>query len=365
MIWREINKTETNLYKGLAILMIVIHNFLHRFPTPKENEMVFFPERFLDLLNILTTEPQGIIRALFSFFGHFGVQIFIFLSAYGLTKKYQQSNIVYFDFIKERLLKIYPMFILALVSYLIYMSIYTVLYQGAELIPWLISIAKSYIFKFTLLFNLYLDQGYTLVGPWWFMSFIFQFYLVFPFMLSLYKKFGTYFLIGISCLSMILAISIGGKFGVVSIFFTVLGHIPVLSLGIYFAQKDKIEIPNTLLLGVTLLFIAGNMNEHLFYLSHFCFAIILLFVFSKVSNKLKNNSKTYQSIMFYGTISMPLFLVNGFMRAPLEGIAHKLDNEFISIVLCILCISLASLYAIALQKMDNKLHVVINRIKAS
>jgi len=364
MIWRDISKTETNLFKGIAILMIVIHNFLHRFPTPKENEMVFFPERIFDLLSIITTEPQGIIRALFSFFGHFGVQIFIFLSAYGLTKKYHNNdnNIIYFSFIKERLLKIYPMFLLALLSYLIYMSIYTVFYEGLSLLPWLQSIAKSFIFKVTLLFNLYPGQGYSLVGPWWFMSFIFQFYLVFPFMLSLYKKYGTKFLVLISCFAITLSFLTNGTFGNVSIFFTVLGHVPVLCLGMYFAKEQEVKIPNIALFALLLIYFVGNVNEQLFFVSHFCMALILIYLFTTIVKKLKVNSHLYKLFMFFGTISMPLFLVNGFLRAPLEGIAHKLDNELITLVLCVVCVSIASLYAICLQKMDTKLHALINKL---
>ncbi|CAM2840120.1 acyltransferase family protein [Moritella viscosa] len=364
MIWNGITKVDSNILKGLGILMIAIHNFMHRFPTPSENEMEFTSGKVFNLFDILLTEPAGIIRALFSYFGHFGVQIFIFLSAYGLMKKYakNENKLLYIKFIIDRLVKIYPMFLLAIVSYFIFMFTFNVVYNGMGFAEWFIPLSKPLIFKLSLLYNFYPYQGLSLVGPWWFLSFIFQFYLIFPFMLAMFKRFGNVFLIAISFVCIAISLLTNGYlYSNVSVFITIIGHMPVLCLGIYLAQDKPVNLPNWLF-GVSIAaFAAGNFNEYSFLVSHFFFCIILLFIFSFILKNIKEGSLAFKICMFFGTISMPLFLVNGFLRTPWEGMARGINNELITIVLCLLFLAIASLYSVFLLKVNNKCHRLLKR----
>ncbi|PKH01064.1 acyltransferase [Psychromonas sp. MB-3u-54] len=362
MIWNGITKVETNIFKGLAILMIAIHNFMHRFPTPKENEMKFMPENVYNLFDILLTEPAGIIRALFSYFGHFGVQVFIFLSAYGLMKKYakNESDFLYVKFIFDRLEKIYPMFLLAIVSYFGFMFSINVIYNGMGFAEWFIPISKSFFFKFSLLYNFYPGTGFSLVGPWWFLSFIFQFYLVFPFILAMFKRFGNVFLIYISLSCLIISLLTKGYlYSDVSVFFTPIGHMPVLCLGIYLAQDKPVKLSNWLFIVSIVAFVIGNFNEYAFLLSHFFFCVLLLCIFSFLTKKIKEGGLSYKICMFFGTISMPLFLVNGFLRKPWESMAHEINNELITIALCLLFLMISSIYSVFLLRIGNKVHYSI------
>ena len=74
---------DTAILKCLAITAIVFHNFFHFVSPARENEFTFDPVRFRLFLEAVR-QPSLATQAVFSFFGHFGVQIFIFLSAYGL-----------------------------------------------------------------------------------------------------------------------------------------------------------------------------------------------------------------------------------------------------------------------------------------
>ena len=77
----SISKDDTSLIKGLAIFCIVLHNFFHWMPpSPGENEFVFDERIHNNFFSILTSTPTEIINVLFSYFGHYGVQIFIFIS---------------------------------------------------------------------------------------------------------------------------------------------------------------------------------------------------------------------------------------------------------------------------------------------
>ena len=88
MYWKPLNKEQSTLFKAIAILMIATHNFMHKLSVIKENEFSHSPDRFTGLFRALIASPENCAQDLLSFFGHFGVQIFIFLSAYGLVKKY-------------------------------------------------------------------------------------------------------------------------------------------------------------------------------------------------------------------------------------------------------------------------------------
>ncbi len=107
---------DTLQFKGIAIVMIVFHNFFHLVrSTPHENEFHFSIRNSHIFWNTIIGSPEEFIRCCFSFLGHYGVQIFIFLSAYGLTKKFMASQQPYLGFIKSRFLKIYPVFFLAII----------------------------------------------------------------------------------------------------------------------------------------------------------------------------------------------------------------------------------------------------------
>ncbi|MEZ9943584.1 acyltransferase [Vibrio breoganii] len=342
MIWNGLDKSHTNLYKGIGILLIMMHNFLHRFSQPKENEMDFDPNRINELGYILSEDPAGAFRGIMSYFGHFGVQIFVFLSAYGISTKYKEKEIKYFHFISNRLKKIYIAFVLAIVFYVLYMSSVKIIILGENfenIFYFVEQIYKPILIKLTLTFNLIPGQGFSIVGPWWFMGMIFQFYLIFPLIFNAYKRYGESFLALPFTISLLIILYSKGYIGEVSIFFTILGHLPVFIIGIYLSRYNG-NI-NTIILPISIsIFYIGNINDIFFLLSHLSILISFIFISYNTIKKINNNTQVYKLLYELGVMSMPLFLLNGFLRFPLENIAHRMDNELITIFLCMLFISL-------------------------
>ena len=86
----SLSKNDTTAIKAVAMFMIVAHNFLHQVtPTPEENEFFFYSaEGIWEVLVIAAYLPAETLHAVIAFFGHYGVQLFVFLSGYGLTKKF-------------------------------------------------------------------------------------------------------------------------------------------------------------------------------------------------------------------------------------------------------------------------------------
>lgn len=365
MHWKALDKIDSNLYKGIAILMIVIHNFMHLFPSPKENEFAFSLEVTLNFIDLILTEPTSSFRILSSFFGHFGVQIFVFLSAYGLTKKFRLTSIQYWPFISQRMIKVYPAFILSIVGWMIIkgwiISDYGIL-GPLKLLYWG---WEGVVSKILLISNFIPGQEFSPVGPWWFIPFIFQFYFIFPFILTAMHKWnGAILFIAVS--SIILTVVLQGKLGDINLYFTVLAHMPELCLGIYLANRseEKIQIPSTVILLSIFVFILGNFYELFWYVNHISFLIISLTALNYLLPFIKNIHTVKNILLFFGGISMELFLVNAFLREPFISWAMQSNSEFFTLILCFASLLSSIVVALLLSKSEKALMSKFNKRKS-
>ena len=85
-----LTRTECNALRGLAIIGIFLHNYCHWLgPIVKENEYQFFAANVEGLNRALVHVDWNLPLHLLSFFGHYGVPLFLFLSAYGLDGNMQ------------------------------------------------------------------------------------------------------------------------------------------------------------------------------------------------------------------------------------------------------------------------------------
>lgn len=88
-----LSRAECNALRGLAIIGIVLHNYCHWLRhIVRENEYQYF-QRNVDGLVHAVGQPDALLPIhLLSFFGHYGVPVFLFLSAYGLVMKYERKQ---------------------------------------------------------------------------------------------------------------------------------------------------------------------------------------------------------------------------------------------------------------------------------
>lgn len=367
MNWKPLDTTETNLYKGIAILLIVTHNFMHLFPVPQQNEFTFFPERFIALLDLLWNEPENSVRALLSFYGHFGVQVFIFLSAYGLTKKLSHNIPGYIPFVLGRIKKIYPSFILAILLW----ATITGWINPEFLIPSAIDSWTNFgvlaplkilywnfedlFYRIVLVSNFIPGQELNIVGPWWFVSFIFQFYLGYHLLLKLYSRWGRAGLLALSAAAIIFSVVTDAKIGDVNVYYTVIGHLPVICLGIYLAKHDisGLRIPKSLFFLALSIFMLGNYFKLFWYVSHLTFLVMLLYAFHLIVPKIRDSNIGARIVLFLGHVSMPLFLVHGFLRDPFIGWAIYYDHWLLTLALCFVSLAVSLIFAIALPKLER------------
>ncbi len=85
-----LSRSACNALRGLAIIGIFLHNYCHWLgPIVKEDEYQYFQHNVDWLTQVMANPDINLPLHLFSFFGHYGVPVFLFLSAYGLVMKYE------------------------------------------------------------------------------------------------------------------------------------------------------------------------------------------------------------------------------------------------------------------------------------
>jgi len=357
--WTHLTKAQTNLYKSLAILMIVFHNFFANIPSSLgHSEFAFNSQLLMYLLFDMWHHPEFIIQNFFTFFGHFGVQLFIFLSAYGLTRSYFDNTPRWGRFFTKRLIAIYPLFILAMLMYCFRAGFLEYGPLGGFTIltlQW-----KSLLLKLTFFSNII--PGYTMgpVAPWWFLPFIFQFYMIFPFLVRLTKKYGNYFLLSISIVSILSVYPFNPYLSPyhLNLLYTPIGHLPEFCLGIYFARCEEVKISQLGLVFIAALFVLSNHYYALWMLSYSTLLILMLYFFQTLTAAIKNVRVINTIITYYGSLSFSLFLVHGFFRQPFLRTAIAKDIWYQTILYALASFLLATLAAQILKSIESRIRTL-------
>jgi len=362
---KSLSIEDSNIIKGIGILLIAFHNFFHWIaPYAKENEFSFSINSVQDLINGIYSSPLDSINLLFSFWGHYGVQLFIFISGYGLMKTYGNKNISWGRFVSKRINKLWPTFFFAII---VFYSLIRVFYfnLGIEL-----PIIKAYLLKLTFLSNFFSNEVFSLNGPWWFYSMIVQLYLVFPILLKAKKKWGYIALIIISIAAYIIVYLYNPWFVYEdsSLYYFFIANLPVFCLGLILASKDKIKYHYIIGLIALVIFALGNFYEQIWYFSHLMFTIIGLGLIHFVFLNSRKKSYLYKVILFYGELSMYLFAIHGFLRTPFLNIAKKIDHPLSTIALSLFFVATSTLVALMLKYLVNNytklLKTVSNKVNS-
>lgn len=119
---KTLTRAECNALRGLAIIGIVLHNYCHWLgPMVKENEYQFFQMNVDRMHVVLSMFNASLPLQFFSFFGHYGVPVFLFLSAFGLVKKYERStqapSVGTLPFVRYHYLKLFKIMIVGFVAF--------------------------------------------------------------------------------------------------------------------------------------------------------------------------------------------------------------------------------------------------------
>ncbi len=112
----EISKETNNVLRGVAILAIVMHNFCG-WAGVSENEFRFAASNITDLWTSISSGALNAVWDIIAFFGHYGVEIFVFLSGYGLAKKHAGAIPRFGAYMRHNISKLWLLMIPGLLCY--------------------------------------------------------------------------------------------------------------------------------------------------------------------------------------------------------------------------------------------------------
>lgn len=175
-----LNKNQCNALRGLAIIGIFLHNFCHWLDSKYvvlENEYNFFMKNSNRMWEYLTGGNIDVYLPVqfFSFFGHYGVPVFLFLSGFGLVMKYEspgseKSNA--FQFIIYQWKKLFRLMILGLLVSLFVYAVYNSYYSHDW---WGYFVAQIMLF-----INLLAHPAANIIpGPYWFFGLMMEVYVIY------------------------------------------------------------------------------------------------------------------------------------------------------------------------------------------
>lgn len=175
----NLSREESACMKGYAILCIMLHNLLHLVgPLVKENEFYYnYNYRAFWMWRHITDMHENLVADILSFFGWYGVPVFIFLSGYGLTRKYeyQEKSCSWLSFIGYNFKKLWMLMAPVFVVYL-----FVAFCMGKEF-----SLGPV-LAQFTMTINFLCSPKNIDPGVYWYFGLTFQLYVVYR--LFFYQK---------------------------------------------------------------------------------------------------------------------------------------------------------------------------------
>jgi peptidoglycan/LPS O-acetylase OafA/YrhL len=302
---------DTNVLKGIAILGISFHNFFHRLPSiVQENEFEFDPARFPLFLDQVFT-PATTIQALLAFLGHYGVGVFVTLSCYGLARSsFHSTSQGKVEFLKTRYRKIFPTIGFCIAVWLLLQlrshAVWDVAYWSMTLL--------EVILLCTGLLNIIPGFSLPAVGPWWFIPFILQFYLLWSIAGEKLMRMPTSWLLALSAVNLSVVYLFNEQLvhaTEINLLETPFGRFPEIALGILLLRfrPSAFGIWSVPLIVLLLL---SNVVDILWPLGSVCATAILLITFDQTRRHFSNR----RALAWVGSLSLPIFMLNGFIRRP-------------------------------------------------
>lgn len=186
---QPLTRAQSAALRGLAIMAIVLHNYCHWLgQMAQENEYTFTASNVSRLLSVVASPDADLLAHVFSFFGHYGVPVFVALSAFGLVMKYEGGRYGAADpearpwpFIRDHWRKLFVMMAVGYAAFVLvdYMTPGPRHYTLANVVG-----------QLGMFSNLYRDPDHDIwPGPYWYFGLMVQLYVFYR--LVLYRGRGS------------------------------------------------------------------------------------------------------------------------------------------------------------------------------
>lgn len=311
--------------RGIGILLICLHNLLHLDSDVLECEFEFTQERVDGLFTGLFEGFWSCIESCFSFWGWYGVVVFLYLSGYGLVCKYElgghpiKPSSYLGHHYKKLLLLLAPAYLFFILNYL----------------PKGIISVTDILGQLTLTLNLYNARAIT-PGVYWYFGVTMQLYIVY--LLFHYKR-SNWLLFILSALSLIIGVYFAYAEHLSEVHYQLRHNFPlwlsVFTLGIWTARlgsphllrlMDHYWLLSTVIL--LLLWLASSVWAFSWVLSPL-FAVAVILILARHCR--------FRGLTWIGNISAGVFVCHPILRMfALKGFEMGLNRLFVCIVYILL-----------------------------
>lgn len=300
-----LSKQDSAFLKGIAILLIVIHNFSHSIPgLIQENEYTFTLAKSLQLLDLFEGGFVGKHFTLnfFSHYGHYGVSLFLFLSGYGLVSKYERDREIdksptsALRFIFSEMKKMWGLMIPGILIAIL------LTWAFGELNPNIHAYSVGALLTFTT--NLIMYNRPSIYGVWWFFSLMVQFYVGYRLFFYFFRSERLLWAIVILSLLLQIGLMLSNK-NIEYLRFNAIGWLLPFALGLSTARNPQI-----------LTSIYRDRERGAFFVTAFCLILWLVSAFESTLWLLS-------PLFFLGfTIPLVRWVSNANYRKALEWVGY-------------------------------------------
>lgn len=316
---QDLDHRDSAILKALAITAICLHNFFHLATPVRQNEFSFDAARFTIFLHSFQ-QPSLAVQAFFAFFGHYGVQVFVFLSAYGLAKTHWDARESWSTFMWGRIRKLYPAFLVIVGGWACGEAVLLgpVLFakqMGLQTILMLLGVSTL------------CGMGMPQIGPWWFIPFIIQFYAIWPLLRKLTYRFGWRILLALSLFSLVVTWfgdPLLSRWGL-NLLFTPIGRLPVLCLGIA-AARYPLRLRGSIAAVAAAVLLLGSLYGPLWLLT--MPAALLAWMWTYI--RLRSSLRSFEWLCRAGEYSLFVFLLNAIIRNHSWLFVHSAALQMVS-----------------------------------
>ena len=331
-----------NALRGLAIIGIFLHNYCHWLgPIVKENEYQYIQHNVDWLAQVIVNPDFNLPIHLLSFFGHYGVPVFLFLSAYGLVMKYEAKP------------HLFKMMITGFAAF----TMLDLITPGSH------HYAALDIVAMLGMFNNILPNPDNIIwpGPYWFFGLMLQLYIVYR--LFIYRRhWGWTVALMAICIGIQLALGFDNpeSEAMNRYRYNFMGGMLPFGLGILYARYgEKILMtfhsPVTnffgIIFSISLIYsLSGSMLGWTFVPFFICLLSVLLAELLQDINWLKG---TYKVLAWMGSISGALFVIHPVARKIFIPISRRGDIYAGLLLYIIASVCLAWLFTQLMKKIPN------------
>ena len=306
-----LSMSESKALRGVAILGIILHNYCHflRFAV-KENEYTFSIDKPMQLLDRLCSLNHDLFVHIFSFFGHYGVPVFLFISGFGLVMKYEKDErtgrVGILPFTWFHYAKLLRMMFLGYIAFAVVSYLHPHGYHG-----YTVGRVLAQLFMYI---NVLPEPDHIIKpGPYWYFGLTMQLYLVYR--LLLYRRRSLYVvLLIVACWALQTIWSpevIGDTDSLNRIRYNFFGAMLPFGMGMLYARHGKLLSKKSyaaLVVVSAVTVFAGSFNFHTWLW------VPAFVVVGAVSTMKLLPEKAIMPCVWFGAISSALFIVHPIMR---------------------------------------------------